>query len=148
MTEGGDPIKQEIENLQLRLAALIRQQNEVDSEREPDCVSWNPYEQFIGEAPIEFIRLGREAIETTLNYIKNQNLAKLKGCLRFFDGDNLITKKAKLIRFLKRAPTYKTKNLKLLEQRLYITKKWMKENNFQGPFEDLPLSIPIQNEDG
>ena len=146
MTEEEDPLKREIVDLQQRLAALVQKQNVVDSEREPECISWTPYESYIGDDPVDFIRLGRDAIETTLDWIKKQPLTKLKGCIRFFDGDNLVTKKAKLMKFLKRAPTYKSKNLKLLEQRLYITKKWMKENAFRGSLEDLPLSIPIQNQ--
>ena len=146
MAEEENPLKREIENLQQRLAALVQKQNVVDSEREPECISWTPYEAFIGDDPIEFMRLGRDAIETTLDWLRKQPLTKLKGCIRFFEGDNLVTKKAKLMKFLKRAPTYKSRNLKLLEQRLFITKKWMKENSIQGPLEDIPLSIPIQNQ--
>ena len=146
MTEDEDPLRREIENLQLRLAALVQKQNDVDSEREPECISWNQYEAYIGDDPLDFIRLGKESIETTLDWLKKQPLSKLKGCIRFFDGDNLVSKKTKLMKFLKRAPTYKTKNLKLLEQRLYITKRWMKDNHHDGPLEDLPLSIPIQNQ--
>lgn len=136
-------MRREIVDLQQRLAALVQKQSDLDADKEPTCVSWTPYEAFIGDNPLEFMRLGKDAVETTLDWIKKQPLTHLKGCIRFFEGDNLITKKAKLIKFLKRAPTYKTKNLKLLEQRLYITRKWTRENNFTGPLEDLPLEVPV-----
>ena len=130
----------EINELKVRLENLVKKQQE-DPDIEPECVSWNLYEQAIHDDPIAFLKLMEDQKEAKLDYFKRLSPIKLVPCLRFFTGDNIIDKKRKLMKFLRLAPGYRTKNLRLLEQRLYVTRKWMKEHNIQEAMEDIPNLI-------
>ena len=134
--DGIEELTAQVSNLKKRLNSLLKTTLE-DEEREPTCVCWSLYEQHIGQDPLEFMRKHIDKEEATLERLKEYKLKDLAGCLRFFTGD-LRQKKRKFFDFVKRASGYRTLNLKLLEQRLYITKKWMKENNINRPMEELP----------
>ena len=134
--DGIDELTAQVSNLKKRLDTLVKMTIE-DEEREPPCICWTLYEQQIGQDPLEFMRKHMDKEEATLERLKEYKLKDLAGCLRFFKGD-IRQKKRKFFEFVKRASGYRTINLKLLEQRLYITKKWMKENNINRSMEELP----------
>ena len=134
--ENIDELSTKLTNLQQRLKQLVQKAIE-DEDAEPDCVCWGHYEQNLKIDPVEFIRKNMERDEATMDKVRHYKTKQLLGCLRFFKG-TVGERKAKLIKFLRCASGYRTLNLKLLEQRLYITRKWMKENNIYTPLEDLP----------
>ena len=129
----------QIKKLEERIAALKNAKDGGD--REPECVQWNLYEEFIEKDPVNFIKTHMDRQLSTIESFKRTKIKELQNVLRFFTGANLMIKKAKLLTFLRRAPGYKTCNLKLLEQRLYLTRKWLKENNFTIAMEEFPTLI-------
>ena len=135
-------IEDELMMLRRRIEELTYKHRDNPSQ-EPDCVSWSIYEQSIGEDPIAFIKAHMDVEQTPLEFIKRSSLKSLEGCCRFFKGINPSEKKAKLMAFLRRFQGYRTKNLRLLEQRLYVTRKWMKENGFSGNIEELHDIVKI-----
>ena len=134
--ENIDELSTKLTNLQQRLKQLVQKAIE-DEDAEPDCVCWGHYEQNLKIDPVEFIRKNMERDEATMDKVRHYKTKQLLGCLRFFKG-TVGERKAKLMKFLRCASGYRTLNLKLLEQRLYITRKWMKENNITKPMEELP----------
>ena len=134
-------IKDQFENLKMRLDKLLKKTMD-DEEKEPQCVDWSLYEQHIGADPLDFIKKHIDNQETKLEKLKKMKIKDLAGCLRFFKGNNF-ERKRKLFQFLRRAKGYKTYNIKLLEQRLFITRRWMKENHIDCPMEELPLKVNL-----
>ena len=134
--DGIEELQTQVANLKKRLDTLVKKTLD-DEETEPPCICWTLYEQQVAQDPLEFMRKHLDKEEATLLKLKDLKLKDLAGCLRFFKGETC-EKKRKFFSFLKRAPGYRTLNLKLLEQRLYITKKWMRENNITKPMEELP----------
>ena len=135
-------LEKQVQLLKQKLKSLVSNKQD-DEDSEPQCIDWSLYEQQIGTDPLEFMKKHYESKKATIEKIRALKLSLMLGCLRFFRGANLSEKKFKLIRFLNRAPGYRTMNMKLLEQRLYITKRWMKENNIDVPMEDLPLQAKL-----
>ena len=134
--QADDELSQEIKELRKRISMLESQKYD-NPDREPDCIKWDLYEQSIGSDPVAFIKSHFEAISTPLEYIKTRKIKDLRPVLRFFPGGTLTVKKSFFLEFLRKFPGYRTKNLKLLEQRLYITRRWLKENGRSGALEDL-----------
>lgn len=112
-----------------------------DSQAQPEFVSSTSYEACIQEDPIEFMKQGSDSFNTSTVLFRNASIQELEGCLRFFNGKSQSSKKRRLLTLLRRAPNIRTSNFKLLEQRLYIIKNWMRENNVTCPLEDLPLTV-------
>ena len=135
-------LQEQVSFLKKRLSKLVRKVEDDDT-TEPPCVDWSLYEQQVSNDPMLFMKKYLENKEATMEKIKTVRLRKMVGCLRFFKGENLSEKRCKLLKFLKRAPGYRTLNIKLLEQRLYITRKWMRENNIDMPLEALPLEVKL-----
>ena len=132
---------EEIQVLKRSIASLTGGK-EYDPETEPECIKWDLYEQSIGNDPVGFIKAHMELIETPLDVLRKKSVKELSNCLRFFTGETLGMKKSKLMDFLRKFPGYRSKNIRLIEQRLYITRKWMKDNNLPSTkLEDLHLYI-------
>ena len=134
--DGIDELTAQVSNLKKRLDKLVKKTLD-DEEREPPCICWSLYEQQIAQDPLEFLRKHMDREEAKAEKFKEFKIKDLAGCLRFFKGDQR-QRKRKLNDFLRHAPGYRTLNLKLLEQRLYLTRKWMRENKIDKPMEELP----------
>ena len=138
-----DELTQQIEELRQKIDALSHGVG--GEEKEPECVSWNFYEEAIANDPLSFIRAHMDTEETSIAYIKRRKIPELKGCLRFFPGSNLTEKKGHLLTFVRHFAGYRTKNIRLLEQRLYLTNKWLKEHNIPCKLNDLYMYFRQQN---
>lgn len=137
-------INSQIMNLHKKLQNLTLKR--CDSRAEPEQKSEAPFEIFINDYLEEIFRVNKEMQEIKLEYFKKMGTKKLKNCLRFFKGIDEYEKRIKLIRFLKRAPIFKTKDIKLLEERLYKIKKWMRAKNITCKLEDVPLNYSLEKE--
>ena len=134
-------LMEEIELLKRSIASLTGGKD-YDPDTEPECIKWDLYEQSIGNDPVSFIKAHMDIVESPVDTIKRKSVKELTNCLRFFTGNTLGNKKSKFMDFLRKFPGYRTKNIRLLEQRLYITRKWMKDNNLPSTkLEDLHLYI-------
>ena len=130
-------LSEQIDKLKKTIASL-KHPKELDPDVEPECVKWDLYEQSISDDPIAFMKAHLDSEETRIRKIKDKTLKELQGCLRFFSGERPMIRKARLLDFLRKFPGYRSDNLRLIEQRLYLTRKWMKENNFStDKLEDL-----------
>ena len=117
----------ELAELRQRIVKLERPES-VEPEFEP---KWDPYEECFQKDPINLIKSHFDSEMAPMDKLKKFKVSQLKDCLRFFEGENSTIKKGHLMRFLRRFPGYRTLNLKVLEQRLYVTRKWMKENGYE-----------------
>ena len=128
---------EEIQVLKRSIASLTGGKD-YDPETEPECIKWDLYEQAIGNDPVSFIKAHMDIVESPVDYLRRKTVKELSGCLRFFTGETQGLKKSAFMDFLRKYPGYRSKNIRLIEQRLYITRKWMKENNFAShKLEDL-----------
>ena len=134
-------LEDELMMLRRRIEELTYKHRDTPSQ-EPDCISWNLYEQAIGEDPLAFIKAHMDIVESPVDYLRRKTVKELSGCLRFFTGETQGLKKSAFMDFLRKYPGYRSKNIRLIEQRLYITRKWMKDNNLPSTkLEDLHLYI-------
>ena len=136
-----EELDKQIEELKRQIDHLTH--GDYDEDAEPECVKWNLYEECIANDPLSFIHAHLEQEDTALNTIKNKRITELKGCLRFFPGANATERKTHFLSFLRHFAGYRTKNLRLLEQRLFLTRRWLKQNNIPCKLHELHLYLKL-----
>ena len=136
---------QELENTILethrRLQALLQQKKEMQENYQPEIVCDDNFEQFIEQDPQNFVLKSMDNENTPLTIYIRANIKTLKPVIRFFQGKTDGDKKMKLIQLLKKVPGLKTNNIKLLEQRLYVFNRGVRNLGYQGPLEEFPDTV-------
>lgn len=137
-------IENSISETERRLKYLLQQRKEFEDNYAPPFVAEDVYEHVVEQDPMNFVLKSQDSEKTTPRAYAKLNVKTLKPLLRYFEGKSDTEKKAKLIALLRKAPGLRTYNLKLLDQRLFVFNRGVRNGGYMGPLEDYPDTIATE----
>ena len=111
----GVPHSEKIRQLKEQLLHLEEEEEENEKDNEK---YHNEYEELLAKQPVLIHRVVTDMLNLKMDTIRQTSVENIPAILKYFDGKSPTQKKQNLIRFLVECPTYKTTDIKLMQQRL------------------------------
>ena len=119
-----DPAEKEVREKQMkateeRLTIMKLQNDDEELEKAFNKLKEeaDAYEQLLLYEPINAVEKFKDALNFTLEFIKEKPNEEIAQILQFFNGKTQTKKKSQLVQFLKEFPCYRTKNLDTMLKR-------------------------------